>query len=48
MEDRRFGDEGDARVQHQWWGPDSTVEVNVSEESEEEVTVLRQGKQLQE
>ena len=29
-------------------GPDSTVEVYVSEESEEGVTVLRQGKQPQE
>ena len=29
-------------------GPDSTVEVYVSEESEEGVTVLRLGKQLQE
>ena len=29
-------------------GPDSTVEVYVSEESEEGVTVLWQGKQLQE
>ena len=29
-------------------GPDCTVEVYMSEESEEGVTVLRQGKQLQE
>ena len=29
-------------------GPDCTVEVYMSEESEEVVTVLRQGKQLQE
>ena len=29
-------------------GPDCTVEVYVSEESEEGVTVLRQGRQLQE
>ena len=29
-------------------GPDCTVEVYVSEESEEGVTVLRQGKQRQE
>ena len=29
-------------------GPDCTVEVYVLEESEEGVTVLRQGKQLQE
>ena len=29
-------------------GPDCTVEVYVSEESEERVTVLRQGRQLQE
>ena len=28
-------------------GPDCTVEVYVSEESEEGVTVLRQGRQLQ-
>ena len=37
MGDRRFEDEG---------GPDSTVEVYMSEESEEGVTVLRQGGQL--
>ena len=44
MGDKRFGDEGGARVQHQQrGGPDSTVEVYVSEESEEGgVTVLRQ------
>ena len=48
MGDRRFGDGGDARVQHQWRGPDFTVEVYVSKESEEGVTVLRQGRQLQE
>ena len=50
MGDRRFGDGGDARVQHQWrgGGPDCTVEVYVSKESEEGVTVLRQGRQLQE
>ena len=29
-------------------GPDCTVEVHVSEESEEGVTVLRLGRQLQE
>ena len=29
-------------------GPDCTVELYMSEESEEIVTVLRQGKQLQE
>ena len=46
--DKRFGDKGRARVQHQWRGPDCTVEVYMSEESEEGVTVLPQGSQLQE
>ena len=48
MGDKRFGDGGDAKVQHQQRGADCTVEVYVSEESEEGVTVLRQGRQLQE
>ena len=43
MGDKRFGDEGGKRVLHQQRGPDCTVEVYVSEESEERVTVLRQG-----
>ena len=42
MGDKRCEDEGDAGVQ------DCTVEVYMSEESEEGVTVLRQGGQLQE
>ena len=46
MGDTRFGDESAALVKG---GPDSTVEVYVSEESEERViTVLRQKGQLQE
>ena len=47
MGDKRFGDKGGARVQHQLWGPACTVEVCMLEESEEGVTVLRQGRQLQ-
>ena len=43
MEDRRFGDEDEARVLHWQRGPDCTVEVYVSEESEEGATVLWQG-----
>ena len=49
MGDKRFGDEGGRECSISRGGPDSTVEVYVSEESEEGgVTVLRQGGQLQE
>ena len=49
VRDKRFGDECGRRVQHLWrgGGADCTVEVYVSEESEEGVTVLRQRRQLQ-
>ena len=45
---KRFEDEGGVGMQHYQGGPDCTVEVYMSEESEEGVTVLRQGRQLQE
>ena len=49
MGDKRFGDEGGARECSISRGrPDGTVEVYMSEESEEGVIVLRQGGQLQE
>ena len=43
MGDKKFGVEGRMRVQHLQRGPDCTVEVCMSEESEEGVTVLWQG-----
>ena len=44
--DKRFKDEGGEGEQYQQRGdPDCTVEVYMSEESEEEVTVLRVGTQ---
>ena len=47
MGDKKFGDEGgESSVSR--GGLDYTVEVYMSEESEESVTVLRQGGQLQE
>ena len=45
---KRFGDENGARVSISRGGPDCTVEVYMSEQSEEGVTVLLQGGQLQE
>ena len=47
MGDRRFGDEGKSAALAERRA-DCTVEVYMSEESEEGVTVLRQERQLQE
>ena len=41
MGDKRFGDENGEGVQHWLRGPDCTVEVNMSEEYKERVTMLR-------
>ena len=43
MGDKRFGDKGWGESAALAEGPDCTVEVYVSEESEEGVTMLRQG-----
>ena len=45
MGDKKFGDESAALAEG---GLDCTVEVYMSEESKEGVTVIRQGGQLQE
>ena len=46
-EDKKFGDEGVARAALAEAGLNCTVEVYMLEESEEGVTVIRQGGQFQ-